>query len=176
MFFSTRIALAWAQLAALCSASPLLISRSSGPACTFIDNVGAISCNGGCCGWALSGASSPFCDASTASTLTLSSKPDGWLSSCSTLKSDLTANNKDYVLTTYQQNTWHAVVSNTGCRFEVNISDPQDSNDPIRLTGGDIATFLTSGIPVSQSGGLGATGSTSCYSFHLQWRMVPPGN
>lgn len=173
MYISSNIFFAVVQLAALCSATPLLVSRStSGPACTFIDAVGAISCAGGCCGWALSGATSPMCDASTAQTLTLASKPDGWAASCTALATG----DVDYVLTTFQQNTWHAVVSNSGCRFEVNISDPQDSNDPVRITSMDMATFMASGISVSQSGSFGATGSTRCYGFNMQWRMVPPGN
>lgn len=173
MYISSTISLAVVQLTALCSATPLLSRSTSGPACTFIDAVGAISCDGGCCGWALAGATSPMCDASTAQTITLTSKADGWAASCAGLAA---GGDVDYVLTTFQQNTWHAVVSNSGCRFEVDISDPQDSNDPVRITSMDMATFITSGISVSQSGSFGATGSTRCYGFDMQWRMVPPGN
>ncbi|KAK6075532.1 hypothetical protein SCUP515_05965 [Seiridium cupressi] len=176
MRLSTTVFAAILQLANICSATPLLTPRASGPACSFIDSVGTISCPGGCCGWSLAGSSSPFCDASTASTLTLTNKPSSWVSSCSTLKSDTATQNKNYILTEFQQNTWHAIVSNDGCRFEVNISDPEDSNDPIRMAAGDIGTFLDSGVSASQNGNYGTTGSTSCYSYHLQWRMVPPGN
>lgn len=176
MQFSIPLSAAILQLATLCSSTPLLTPRASGAACSFIDNIGAISCPGGCCGWSLAGSTTPFCDASSASTLALSNKPANWASSCTTLKSDTTSKNKNYILTEFQQNTWNAIVSNDGCRFEVNISDPEDSSDPIRIAASDIATFMGLGISATQSGNYGAIGSTNCYGYKLQWRVVPPGN
>ncbi|KAH6645964.1 hypothetical protein BKA67DRAFT_663838 [Truncatella angustata] len=175
---STTLLAAMLQLAALCSATPLAHPprASSGPACTYISSVGAISCPGGCCGWALAGSTTPFCDAGGASSLAIASRPGNWLESCGALGAATRDANRNYVLTEFQQGVWHALVENDGCRFEVNIADPEDSGDPIHVAAGDVETFLGQGIEQSQGGSSGATGSTRCYGYGLQWRVVPPGN
>ncbi|KAI0125016.1 hypothetical protein BJ170DRAFT_484806 [Xylariales sp. AK1849] len=177
MYLLITLSLLFLQFAAFCSATPLLSTRIAGSACTYLTSTStAPSCPGGCCGWQLSTDSpGPWCDADSASTVTLASKPANWLASCTSLQQSVSSNKANYILTTYQQNIYHAVVSNSGCAFQVSISTPIDP-DSIHIGSADIATFLTSGIAASQNGNFGATGSTRCWSYSLQWKMIPPGN
>lgn len=168
------------QLAALVSASPLLTARdTSGPACTYVTGITTTpSCPGSCCGWKLSGSTSDFCDASSGtSTISLSSAPSGWLATCDALRASVAADGANYILTTYQPGENHAVAyEDGGCRLEVRI-DASPDEEPPRLAAGDVAALIADGIAAVGSGSaVGATGSTRCYGYDVQWRIVPPGN
>ncbi|KAH8677978.1 hypothetical protein BX600DRAFT_451171 [Xylariales sp. PMI_506] len=165
---------------AVCFATPIVSLRgTSAPACTYLASVadGAPSCPGGCCGWRITGTpDGAVCTTWTSSAVALTSRPAGWLESCSELQSaQLTSEAAIYILTSYTQGSYNAVVSNSGCVFEVNISSPNNA-DSIHIASGDISQFLAAGIASSQDGEYGATGSTECWAYNLQWRMVPPGN
>lgn len=165
-----------------CSATPLAIApRASVPSCQLLPPASTLpSCAGSaCCAWKYESDRLQVgdCRATAARSAPLSAPPADWAASCEALRRSVLADHAAIVFQTWAGATWYRLVANAGCSFEVRPNTGMDSSyEGIHFGNGDIADILSAGIAATQQGSQAATGTTTCYGYPMQWRMVPAGN
>lgn len=170
------------QFSSLCSATPLAITpRASVPSCQLLPPATTSpSCTGsGCCAWKYESdqLQAGDCHATAASSAPLSARPANWAASCETLRQSVLADNAAIVFQTWAGATWYRLLANDGCSFEVRPDTGMDSSfEGIHFGNGDIADILSAAIPATQQGSQAAAGTTTCYGYPMQWRVMPAGN
>ncbi|KAK8094023.1 hypothetical protein PG997_000708 [Apiospora hydei] len=174
----STISLLLLQLSSLSVASPILATRESAPVCDMSFSYPKLgSCDTGCCGWEfnnLTESSGWLCQGTGTYTAQPASNPAGFVDKCKALQNTVSSEYFTWWLTSETPKTWYEAKSNDGCSLQFNFDKAIDGDgDGPHLGNGDLAQWLTEGISMSQGGKMDATGYSTCYSYSLQWRMVP---
>ena len=170
------------QFSSLGSASPLAITpRASVPSCQLLPPATTSpSCTGdGCCAWKYGSdlLQAGDCRGTTTGSTPLSAPPAGWVASCEALRQSVLADDSALVFQTWAAATWYRLVANAGCSFEVRPDTGMDSSyEGIHVGNGDLADILLAAVAATQQGSRTAAGTTDCYGYPMQWRMLPAGN
>lgn len=173
------------QLASLTAASPVLgtpvlAARQSTPTCDLTFTYPTLgSCPTGCCGWGfynLTESSGWLCQGTGHYDPQPTSYPDpqGFVDACKDLQTTVSGKYFTWWLTSETPSTWYEATSNSGCSLQFNFDRAIDKdNDGPHLGNGDLAQMLSEGITAADGGTKDARGYSTCYSYSLQWRMVP---
>lgn len=172
------------QLTSLAVAGPVptrvLAARQSAPTCDLTFKYPTLgSCTTGCCGWGfynLAESSGWLCQGTSSYDPQPTAYPDpqGFVDACEDLQATVGADYFTWWLTSETSNTWYEAVSNHGCSLQFNFDRAIDNdNDGPHLGNGDLAQMIGEGVAVTQGGTHDARGYSTCYSYSLQWRMVP---
>ncbi|KAK7978045.1 hypothetical protein PG996_004090 [Apiospora saccharicola] len=173
------------QLASLAIASPVaptrvLAARQSAPTCDLTFTYPTLgSCSTGCCGWGfynLTESSGWLCQntGNYDPKPTTYPDPQGFVNACKSLQTEVGEDWFTWWLTSEKPNTWYEAKSNYGCSLQFNFDRAIDNdNDGPHLGNGDLAQMLGEGITATEGGTMDARGYSTCYSYSLQWRMVP---
>lgn len=182
------LALLW-QFSSLGSATPLsLTPRASVPSCLILPPTDTSpSCSGGnCCAWKYETdrLQTGDCRGTTTTTspapVAVAVADNDWKASCEVLRQSVLADHGTLVFLSWTGATWYRLVAHAGCSFDVRPDTGLDSShEGIHLGNGDIADILSAALAVAAPEGRGAAavaGSTTCYGYPMQWRMVPTSN
>lgn len=166
------------QLSPLVAASPLLQTRQSAPACDLSFQYPKLgSCPSGCCGWGfndLAESSGWLCENTGSYTAQPASNPVGFAEKCQALQDEVASKYFTWWLTSETPQTWYEAKSNDGCSLQINFDRAIDADgDGPHLGNGDLVHMLSEGVAMMQGGSMNAAGYSTCYSYSLQWRMVP---
>ncbi|RYP08818.1 hypothetical protein DL765_008681 [Monosporascus sp. GIB2] len=96
----------------------------------------------------------------------------GWIDDCKSLRNSLLSTPRDFLLADYSTEHFNTLLSRGHCAFQVKPKTPPTS-DPIYFGGTDLTDILRSSIRRSDEGSVGVRGSMTCYSYPLDWRVVP---
>ncbi|KAK8086517.1 hypothetical protein PG994_001491 [Apiospora phragmitis] len=166
------------QLSSLAAASPLRTTRESTPVCDLTFTYPTLgSCPTGCCGWGfrnLTESSGWLCQGTGTYAAQPASNPTGFVDKCKALQDTVNSEYFTWWLTSDTPKTWYEAISNDGCSLQFNFDEAIDSDgDGPHIGNGDLAQWLTEGISTTKGGTMDSTGYSTCYSYSLQWRMVP---
>ncbi|KAK8026148.1 hypothetical protein PG990_003971 [Apiospora arundinis] len=166
------------QLTSLVAAIPILESRQSAPVCDLSFTYPKLgSCPSGCCGWGfnnLTESSGWLCENTGSYAAKPASNPAGFADKCQALQSTVSSEFFTWWLTSETPNTWYEAKSNDGCSLQLSFDRAIDADgDGPHLGNGDLVHMLNEGLGMMQGGAMDATGYSTCYSYSLQWRMVP---
>ncbi len=95
-----------------------------------------------------------------------------WVDDCSTIRNSLLSTPRDLLLVDYSTTQFNTLLSEGNCGFEVKPKQSPTS-DPIYIGGRDLTDILRTAIQTSQEGQVGVGGLMTCYSYPLEWRVVP---
>ena len=132
--------------------------------------------DGGAC-WAWSAAtssSSEFCDPSTFGTVDDIDSSADWIKDCTSLRESELGTTRNLLLAEYLSTDFNTLLSKGKCAFQVKPEPRRsDDHDQIYFGSKDVTDLLETSIEKSKDGTVGVKGSTTCYSYPLEWRVVP---
>ena len=77
-------------------------------------------------------------------------------------------------MATFLTTEFNTLLSHGKCAFQVKPEPkPEWDHDAIYIGGTDITDLLKASVEKSKGGSVGLKGSTTCYSYPLEWRVVP---
>lgn len=132
---------------------------------------------GGAC-WAWSAATdtpSEYCDPSAFGTVDDIDSSADWIKDCTSLRESELGESRDLLLAEFLTTDFNTLLSKGKCAFQVKPEPREDENDndQIYIGGQDIMDLLQMSVERSQDGTVGVKGTTKCWSYALEWRVVP---
>lgn len=115
---------------------------------------------------------SDYCGATSFAAVSDIDASADWTDGCASIRDSVLSDPRDFLLADYSTAEFNTLLSDGGCAFQVKPQTPPTS-DPIYFGGTDITDVLKSAIDKSQGGSVGVGGSMTCYSYEVEWRVVP---
>lgn len=127
----------------------------------------------GCWAWyAKTSEPSDYCGASSFAAVKDIQATADWVDGCTSLRNSILSDPRDFMLVDYSTADFNTLLSDGGCAFQVKPQRPPNS-DPIYFGGTDLTDTLKTAVDRSDGGSVGVGGSMTCYSYLVDWQVVP---
>lgn len=153
--------------------SPIESRASDAQTCLLVESPTTPTNPPGCWAWfAKTSEPSDYCGATNFSTVNGIKASADWVNGCTSIRNSVLSDPRDFLLADYSTAQFNTLLSSGGCAFQVKPKR-EPTSDPVYFGGTDVTDVLKSAVDRSQGGSVGVAGSMTCYSYLVEWRVVP---